>query len=325
MAPVHPPLIRPAEGAHDRALCDNARPPGWRNPRPRDPYHLLVIGAGPAGLVAARGAAALGAKVALIESHLLGGDCLNYGCVPSKSLIRTARLYAEMRNAPNYGARMPQDIQVDFTMAMERMRRIRTRISRVDSASRLTGEGIDVFFGTARFTGGDAVEVEGTRLRFRKALIATGSRSVLPTIPGLADAGYLTNETVFDLTVLPQSLLVIGGGPLGCELAQAFGTLRVAHGNHPRRAPVPAQGRTRRGADGLRGAGARRRRDPPQHHRHQRARRRWQKTRRNGQRWERRDDRGRADIDRHRTRAGGQRPGPRSRRRRLRCPTWNPG
>jgi pyruvate/2-oxoglutarate dehydrogenase complex dihydrolipoamide dehydrogenase (E3) component len=118
---------------------------------------------------------------------------------------------------------MPADIEVDFPMAMERMRRIRTRISRVDSASRLIGEGIDVFFGTARFVTDDAVEVEGARLRFKKALIATGSRSVLPTIPGLAEAGYLTNETVFDLTVLPQSLLVIGGGQVGCELAQAFG------------------------------------------------------------------------------------------------------
>ena len=104
--------------------------------------------------------------------------------MPSKTLIRTARLYAEMRNAANFGARPPDDIQVDFPMAMERMRRIRARISRVDSASRLIGEGIDVFFGTARFTSGDAVEVEGTRLRFRKALIATGSRSVLPAIPG---------------------------------------------------------------------------------------------------------------------------------------------
>ncbi len=219
----HPPLARPGEGPHDRELCDNARPPGWCNPRPRDPYHLLVIGAGPAGLVAARGAAALGAKVALVESHLLGGDCLNYGCVPSKTIIRTSRLYAEMRNAANFGARAPDDIQVDFPMAMERMRRIRTRISRVDSAARLSAEGIDVFFGTARFASGDAVDVDGTRVRFRKAMIATGSRSLTPSIPGLAEAGYLTNETVFDLTVLPESLLVIGGGPLGCELAQAFG------------------------------------------------------------------------------------------------------
>ena len=218
----HPAIEHPDEGRHDRELCDNVRPAGWRNPRPRDPYHLLVIGAGPAGLVAARGAAALGAKVALVERHLLGGDCLNYGCVPSKTLIRTSRLYAEMRNAANFGVRPPDHIQVDFPLAMERMRRIRARISRVDSAARLTADGIDVFFGSARFTGADAVDVDGTRLRFRKAMIATGSRSMLPSIPGLAEAGYLTNETVFDLTELPASLLVIGGGPLGCELAQAF-------------------------------------------------------------------------------------------------------
>ena len=216
-------LEPPSEGRFDRGLCENARPPGWRNPRPREPYHLLVIGAGPAGLVAARGAAALGARVALIERHLLGGDCLNYGCVPSKTLIRSSRLYAEMRNAANYGVRPPDDIQVDFPIAMERMRRIRMRISRVDSAARLTSDGVDVFFGMARFASGDAVDVDGTRLRFKKAMIATGSRSMLPKIPGLAEAGYLTNETVFDLTALPPSLLVIGGGPLGCELAQAFG------------------------------------------------------------------------------------------------------
>jgi len=218
----HPALKQPGQGPHDRELCDNARPRGWRNPRPREPYHLLVVGAGPAGLVAARGAAALGARVAIVESHLLGGNCLNYGCVPSKTLIRTARLYAEMRNAANFGARSPDDIRVDFPLAMERMRRIRTRISRVDSAARLTADGIDVFFGTARFTSGDAVDVDGTGIRFRKALIATGSRSKLAPIPGLAEAGYLTNETVFDLTVLPRSMLVIGGGQLGCELAQAF-------------------------------------------------------------------------------------------------------
>jgi pyruvate/2-oxoglutarate dehydrogenase complex dihydrolipoamide dehydrogenase (E3) component len=215
-------LKRPAGGAHDRELFDNVRPPVWRNPRPRDPYHLLVIGAGPAGLAAARGAAALGANVALVERDLLGGGCLNYGCIPSKPLIRTARVYADMRNAANYGACVPGDIRVDFAMVMERMRRIRVRVSRVDSAKRLAESGIDVFFGGARFASGDAVDVDGTRLRFKKALVATGSRAMLPTIPGLAEVGYLTNETFFDVTALPASLLVIGGGPIGCEMAQAL-------------------------------------------------------------------------------------------------------
>jgi pyruvate/2-oxoglutarate dehydrogenase complex dihydrolipoamide dehydrogenase (E3) component len=213
---------RPAGGAHDRELLDNVRPAGWRNPRPRDPYHLLVIGAGPAGLAAARGAAALSANVALVERDLLGGDCLNYGCIPSKPLIRTARVYADMRNAANYGACVPGDIHIDFAMVMERMRRIRARVSRLDSAKRLAESGIDVFFGAARFVSGDAVDVEGTRLRFKKAVVATGSRAMLPTIPGLAEAGYLTNETFFDVTALPASLLVIGGGPIGCEMAQAL-------------------------------------------------------------------------------------------------------
>ena len=207
---------------HEHALLANVRPPEWHNPTPSGAYHLLVIGAGPAGLVAARAAAALGAKVALIERHRLGGDCLNNGCVPSKALIRSARVYAEMRNAANFGATPPDAVRVDFPAAMERMRRIRARISRVDSAARLTHEGIDLYFGSARFVGPDAVAVGGTRLRFKKALIATGSRSIASTIPGLAEAGYLTNESVFDLTELPPSLLVIGGGPLGCELAQAF-------------------------------------------------------------------------------------------------------
>ena len=215
-------LELPCAGADDSELCLNGRPPDWRNPTPRKPYHLLVIGAGPAGLVAARAAAALGARVALVEKHLLGGVSLNYGCVPSQTLIRTSRLYAEMRNAEAYGARPPQAIEVDFPLAMARMRRIRARASRIDSAQRLAAAGIDLFFGTATFVGPDVVDIDGLRLRFRKALIATGSRSLLPTIPGLDDAGYLTNESLFGLTALPKSLLVIGGGPVGCQVAQAL-------------------------------------------------------------------------------------------------------
>ncbi|MDQ6880603.1 MAG: mercuric reductase [Pseudomonadota bacterium] len=203
----------------------NQRPAGWLNPTAGAPYHLLVIGAGPAGFAAARAAAAAGAKVALIEYNQLGGDRLNDGCIPSKTIIRSAQLYAEMRNAENFGAVCPAQVSVDFGAVMARMRRVRDRLSRVDSASRLKAEGIDLYFGHARFIARDTVEVDGIPLRFAKALITTGSRPLLPEIEGLTQAGFLTNETVFDLEVLPPSLLVIGGGPLGCELAQAFARL----------------------------------------------------------------------------------------------------
>ena len=207
---------------HNLALIENVHPPEWKNPRAPGRYNLVVIGAGTAGLVAAQGAAALGAKVALIERNLLGGDCLNVGCVPSKTLIRSARFYADMRNAKNFGAPAPADVATNFSATMERMRRIRARISQHDSVHRLTQQGVHVYFGEARFSGPDVIVVERKTLRFKKALIATGARAVTPSIPGLAEAGYLTNETVFNLTQQPKRLLVIGGGPLGCELAQAF-------------------------------------------------------------------------------------------------------
>lgn len=191
-------------------------------PDERDPYDLLIIGAGPAGLVAAREAAVAGARVALSESHHIGGNCLHEGCIPSKTIIRSAQLIAEMRNAANYGVETPAELKLDFAAVMARMRRVRERILRVDSPARLRAEGIDLHIGGARFVAVDAVEVDGKRLRFRKALIATGSHPLLPDIEGLAAAGFLTNESVFDLPRLPPSLLVIGGGPLGCELAQAF-------------------------------------------------------------------------------------------------------
>ncbi len=223
--------------AHQRGLLDNvARPAGWHNPTPSGAYHLLIIGAGPAGLVAARAAARLGAKVALIERHLLGGDCLITGCVPSKTLIRSARLYAEMRNAELYGVKALDEVGVDFGAAMQRVRRVRERISRADSVARVVDDGVDLYFGSARFVDSDSVMVDGTRLRFKKAMIATGSRPMLPDIEGLAGAGFLTNESVFELTTQPARLMVIGGGPLGCELAQAFarfGTRTIIAHNEP--------------------------------------------------------------------------------------------
>ncbi|MGY0556952.1 MULTISPECIES: mercuric reductase [unclassified Lysobacter] len=207
---------------NERDRLDNLRPPDWRNPPPATRYDLVVIGAGPAGLVAAQEAAGLGVRVALVEREMLGGNCVNTGCVPSKAMLRTSRVYAQMHEATRYGAQVPPEMPVDFAALMERMRGVRARISRADSAHRLAHAGIDVFFGQARFRGNDSVEVAGATLRFRKALIATGAHALIPDIPGLATAGYLTNHDAFEITELPRRLLVIGGGPLGCELAQAF-------------------------------------------------------------------------------------------------------
>jgi pyruvate/2-oxoglutarate dehydrogenase complex dihydrolipoamide dehydrogenase (E3) component len=211
----------PQDTYESRRLAD-VHPEAWVNPKPADRYALVIVGAGPAGLAAAELAATLGGKVALIERHFIGGTCLNTGCVPSKALIRTSRLYAEMRDADRYGAKVPENIEVDFAAAMERVRRIRSHLTGSASVRRLAAKGIDVFFGNVRFTGADTLTVNDQPLRFRKAMIATGARPHIPDIPGLKEAGFLTNANVFNLTELPKRLLVIGGGPLGCELAQAF-------------------------------------------------------------------------------------------------------
>jgi len=219
---AQPFLILPQDENNQR-LVRNVRPAGWKNPEPASCYNLAVIGAGTAGLVAAAGAAGLGAKVALIEGNLFGGDCLNTGCVPSKALIRSGRAAYDAKNAVEFGVTGSRESTVDFGAVMDRMRRIRAEISAHDSVERFSKElGIDVFFGNGKFTGPDSVEVEGKQLRFKKAAICTGSRAAAPPIPGIEEAGYLTNENVFQLTELPERLLVIGGGTIGCELSQAF-------------------------------------------------------------------------------------------------------
>ncbi len=210
------------EDRHNAELVANVHPSDWINPEPAPRYNLVVIGAGTAGLVTAAGAAGLGAKVALVERHLLGGDCLNVGCVPSKCLIRSSRVVSDIRDAARYGVISRDGAEADFPAVMERMRRLRARISHHDSARRFAGLGVDVFLGDARFSGPDAVEVDGKILRFARAVVATGARAFVPPVEGLEEAGYLTNETVFSLTELPRRVLVFGAGPLGCELAQAF-------------------------------------------------------------------------------------------------------
>jgi len=216
------PLVLPAD-SHNEKLVSNVHPADWINPRSAGRYNLVVIGAGSAGLITAAIAAGLGAKVALVERHLMGGDCLNVGCVPSKSLIRAARMVTEAQRAEQFGLHMHAPAQVDFGAAMERMRKIRSQISGEDSARRYRDElGVDVFFGVAHFANSDTVEVDGVPLRFRKAVIATGARPAAPEIAGLEAVGYLTNESIFELTDRPNRLGVIGSGPIGSELAQVF-------------------------------------------------------------------------------------------------------
>ncbi len=219
------PEVTPRD-EHNLKLLANVHPPDWVNPEPAQRYNLVVVGAGTTGLVSAAGAAGLGAKVALVERHLMGGDCLNVGCVPSKTIIRSARAVADVRDAQRFGVHVPEGARANFPAVMDRVRRIRAQISPHDSARRFRDEyGVDIFLGDGHFVGDDTLEVGGAKLRFKRAVIATGARAAVPPVPGLAEAGFYTNETIFNLTEQPARLVVLGGGPIGCELAQTFARL----------------------------------------------------------------------------------------------------
>jgi len=190
-------------------------------------YNAVVVGAGTAGLVTAAGTAGLGGRVALIERNLMGGDCLNFGCVPSKALISSARLIQQIRESEKWGLDQ-LDPQFVFEKVFERMRARRAKIAPHDSRERFESLGVDVFHGQARFVSPHEVEVNGQRLRAKNFVIATGSRAVVPKIKGIENIPYFTNETIFDeLKRKPENMIVLGGGPIGCELAQTFQRLGV--------------------------------------------------------------------------------------------------
>jgi pyruvate/2-oxoglutarate dehydrogenase complex dihydrolipoamide dehydrogenase (E3) component len=218
--------------SHDQILRQRVHPKNWVNPPPAPIYNLVVIGGGPAGLVTAVGAVGLGARVALIERDLLGGDCLNVGCVPSKVLLRAAKAADQARCQNNLGV-SSTGVQVDFAAVMERVRAVRAELSRHDAAERFRSLGIDLFLGDAKFQADDAVQVNGVNLRFRRSVIATGARAASP------QPGELTNESLFILTELPRRLLVVGAGPVGCELGQAFARLGSAVTLVAKTVPLP--------------------------------------------------------------------------------------
>lgn len=197
-------------------------PRSWKNPKAQKMYDLVVIGGGPGGMTAATVAAELNATVALIEKEHLGGECFNVGCIPSKALLRSSRCAAEVRDAADFGIEVSKGWKVNFPAVIQRVHRLQGTLSPHDSAEHFKKLGIDVFLDPAQFTDVGTLSVGGQLLHFKKAILATGTSPVIPSIPGLKEAGYLTNQTVFKLTDLPSRLVVIGAGPIGCELSQAF-------------------------------------------------------------------------------------------------------
>ena len=208
--------------APNRKTLAQGHPTDWVSPQPKELSEWVVVGGGPAGLTAAFTAAKAGHTVAVVERNLTGGTCVNFGCTPSKALLRAARAVFQARDGAKFGYTLDATPRVDFAAVMTRVREMRAASSSADAVSVAAGAGIDVFLGQARFIGRNTIEVDGRCLKFAKALIASGSGPTVPDLPGLTTAAYLTNETVFELNELPRRLVCLGGGTVNCELAQAF-------------------------------------------------------------------------------------------------------
>ena len=216
----------PPMDEYNTHLLDNVHPSPWIQPGDRSIkeryYNLVVLGGGTAGLVSSIGSQSVGAKVALIESHFLGGDCTNFGCVPSKLLIKSAKVAKLMQKSSDFGIDVEGEVSVNFPKIMERMRKIRAEISDFEAAERLAKLGIDIYIGKGVFDSPNSILVDGFRLTFGKCIICTGGVALVPPLPGLNQVEYFTNESLFNLTILPPRFTVIGTGPIGTEMAQCF-------------------------------------------------------------------------------------------------------
>lgn len=197
-------------------------PENWINPEPQNQYDLLVVGGGPGGMTAATIAKSYNVSVAIVEKEHFGGECLSYGCIPSKAMLRSSRVAQEIRRAKEYGLEIPKGWNVDFHAVMQRVHDLQTTISPHDSVEHFKKLGIDVFLGTGTFTRPNRLEVANKTINFKKAIIVTGTQPIQLHVPGLDQSDYLTNQTIFNLSTLPRRLVVIGGGPISCELSQAF-------------------------------------------------------------------------------------------------------
>mmetsp|Transcript_22717 Transcript_22717/g.43152 ORF Transcript_22717/g.43152 Transcript_22717/m.43152 type:complete len:579 (-) Transcript_22717:18-1754(-) len=211
---------------YNAALLNEVHPRGYVKSceTPHEEYDLISIGSGAGGLVSSKQSARRGAKSAMISAHLAGGDCLNVGCVPSKALLRAAKSIAEVKRCAEFGVVLPDNgsFQVDFGKIMQRLREKRTQIAPADGHTGTAGVGAHVFQGFGKFTGPNTIDVGGTTLKFKKAVIATGGRPMIPPVPGLDQAPYSTNEILFNLQVLPPRMVVLGAGVIALEMAQCF-------------------------------------------------------------------------------------------------------